>query len=67
MSEHLKRRIRLVMGARKKFEECVNIGVSKERCFEKAINWLKGTAKFQGVEISDEEIENLRVKWLEKE
>jgi len=66
MSENLKRRIRLAMGARKKFE-CVNRGENKEKCFEKAINWLKGTAKFQGVEISDEEIENLRVKWLEKE
>jgi len=67
MSEHLKRKIRLVNGARKRFKDCVNKGESKENCFEKAINWLRGTAKFQGIEISDDEVRNLKMKWLEEE
>lgn len=64
MSEKSERKIRLINGAKKRFEDCVNEDENKEKCFEKAINWLKSTAEFQGVEIPDEEIENLRVKWL---
>lgn len=67
MSEKLERKVRLINGAKKKFEDCANKGENKEKCFKEAINWLKGTAEFQGVEISDEEIENLRVKWLEND
>jgi len=67
MGENLKRRIKLENRAKERFEECVNKGKNKEKCFEEAVNWLKGIAKFQGVEIRNEKIENLRVKWLKEE
>jgi hypothetical protein len=55
--------LKLIFGAKKRFEDCIKEKKNVDDCLNTALNWLRGMADYYGIKITEEEIERLKVNW----